>query len=101
MDLPPIPQASLCPTLPPPPQRPCEDSTPSPGSHPPGCGFKRPGFGLDAAYRLPPGPGLPDPDLCAGDRLLRGSCGPSASGWDVSPGPSSGGGAEPQFRGTR
>ena len=32
--------------------------------------------------------------------LLRGSCGPSISGWGVSPGTSSGDGTEPRFHGT-
>lgn len=63
-----VPQASLGPSSPP-----ClgiplrTPSHPTPGSHPPGCGCVRPGFGSDAACRPPLGPGLPDADLCAGD----------------------------------
>lgn len=51
------------------PRSPFEDPTSTPGSHPAGCGCKRPGFGLHAACRPPSGPGLPDPDPCASERL--------------------------------
>lgn len=71
VDLPPVPQASLCPSSPPPqPWSPFEDPTSTSGSHPAGCGCKGPGFGSDAACRLPSGPGLPDPDPCASERLV-------------------------------